>query len=325
MNDLSMLSVSSAYRASANSVYNSAKVSSVKDKQELSNAENSSSALSPNSFASGEINDEAIISDEALTMLAIEKGADKAEPKDQGVKETKNDTPKFAKELTPEQEQVVAELKARDAEVKAHEQAHLAAAAGINASAPTFTYQTGPDGQRYAIGGEVSISFSSSNDPQETISNAETMKAAALAPAEPSGQDLSVANAAEKMIAAARQELAKQEQEEAAAKDAASEAEKAQSGEDTAPMPKDKTNKSEEQPVIGGTAKQGEQPTIGLAKKTDEEPVIGGTAKKDEQAPIVGTKKTEDKETIGVSANADVQPLMGLTPKMNQGPAGLIA
>ncbi|HBA64604.1 MAG TPA: hypothetical protein DCZ48_00195, partial [Methylococcaceae bacterium] len=48
-----------------------------------------------------------------------------------------------------EQRQIEA-LKARDAEVRAHEQAHLNAAAGIAVSGASFSYQTGPDGNRYA-------------------------------------------------------------------------------------------------------------------------------------------------------------------------------
>ena len=50
---------------------------------------------------------------------------------------------------------VVSELKARDQVVRAHEAAHLAAGAGIVTRGASYTYQTGPDGQRYAIGGEV--------------------------------------------------------------------------------------------------------------------------------------------------------------------------
>ena len=54
---------------------------------------------------------------------------------------------------------LVRELQQSDAEVRRHEAAH-AAAGGEFAGAPTFTYQTGPDGKRYAVGGEVSIDTS---------------------------------------------------------------------------------------------------------------------------------------------------------------------
>jgi hypothetical protein len=57
------------------------------------------------------------------------------------------------------------ELARRDREVRAHEQAH-AAVGGSYAGAPSYTYSRGPDGQRYAVGGEVSIDTGAlSNDP----------------------------------------------------------------------------------------------------------------------------------------------------------------
>jgi len=264
MNDLGMLSVCSAYRASVNSVYNSTKASSVENIQELSSEKDAA----PNLMSNDEIIDEAIISDAAMALLIQDKihpkgGVDdKKEPTTLNDKKTEENKSQIVKTLSPEQQQVVAELKARDAEVKAHEQAHLAAAAGINVSAPTYTYQTGPDGQKYAIGGEVSISFSASNDPQETISNAETMKAAALAPADPSGQDLSVANSADKMIAEAKQQLAKQEQDDEHSTIGA--------------LKPDKP--SGEQPTIGGVAKNDEELLIGFTAKSDAQPTIGLSA-----------------------------------------------
>ena len=44
---------------------------------------------------------------------------------------------------------IVSELKARDRVVRAHEMAHMAAGAGIVTRGASFSYQTGPDGQRY--------------------------------------------------------------------------------------------------------------------------------------------------------------------------------
>jgi len=109
---------------------------------------------------------------------------------------------------------VVRELSARDAEVRAHEQAHIAASGGM-AGSPSYSYQQGPDGKRYAVGGEVSISISSGSTPQETISRAQQVRAAALAPAQPSGQDRAVAAAASQMEQAA---LRQQSEERAAAR-----------------------------------------------------------------------------------------------------------
>ena len=110
--------------------------------------------------------------------------------------------------LAPEQMKELQELKARDREVRAHEMAHLAAAGGLATSGATFTYQRGPDGASYAIGGEVKIDTSSGNNPEDTIRRAQIIRAAALAPAEPSGQDRAVAAKAAQMEAEARAEQA---------------------------------------------------------------------------------------------------------------------
>lgn len=104
----------------------------------------------------------------------------------------------------------IAKLKARDAVVRQHEAAHLAAAGGMATSGASFTYQKGPDGVSYAIGGEVGIDMSPGRTPEETIARANRIRAAALAPADPSGQDLAVAAKAQQMELQAQSELAQQ-------------------------------------------------------------------------------------------------------------------
>ncbi|GAB2865100.1 hypothetical protein GCM10027277_37500 [Pseudoduganella ginsengisoli] len=110
-------------------------------------------------------------------------------------------------ELTPEQQAQIDKLKASDTKVRQHEQAHLAAAGGLATSWPTYTYQRGPNGVNYAVGGEVNINTSPGSTPQETIARAERIQAAALAPADPSGQDRSVAARAQQMEREAQVEL----------------------------------------------------------------------------------------------------------------------
>jgi hypothetical protein len=122
-------------------------------------------------------------------------------------------------ELTEEEQKVVEKLKQRDSEVKAHEQAHLAAAGGLAKGGPSYTYQVGPDGKQYAIGGEVQIDTSPGSTPEETIAKMQQVRRAALAPAQPSGQDISVANGAAKMEAEARAQLREQNAEEAKPKE----------------------------------------------------------------------------------------------------------
>lgn len=116
------------------------------------------------------------------------------------------DDPQQQKEEQAEQKRI-AELKARDQEVKIHEQAH-AAIGGQYASAPSYEYETGPDGQQYAVGGEVRIDISEiPNDPRATIQKMQQVKAAALAPAEPSGADRSVAAQASQTLMEAQADL----------------------------------------------------------------------------------------------------------------------
>jgi hypothetical protein len=115
-------------------------------------------------------------------------------------------------ELSPEALALIAKLKARDTEVRQHEQAHLAAAGGLAVSGASYVYQRGPDGVSYAVGGEVQIDTSPGRTPEETSARARTIAAAALAPADPSGADRAVAAQAQQL---AQQALAEQAQRQA--------------------------------------------------------------------------------------------------------------
>ncbi len=139
--------------------------------------------------------------------LKQDKGLDNTEQKSPLEQSEESSNPQ---ELTDEEEEQVRELKKRDAEVKAHEQAH-AAVGGSYASAPTYEYTTGPDNKQYAIGGEVQIdSAAVPNNPEATIRKMDIVIRAALAPAEPSSQDKQVAAQAAQTRAQAQAELAKQ-------------------------------------------------------------------------------------------------------------------
>lgn len=121
-------------------------------------------------------------------------------------------------QLSDKAKAIVRSLQARDQQVRAHEQAHLAASGGLATSGASYTYQKGPDGVSYAIGGEVSIDISTGRTPEETIARAITIRAAALAPADPSGQDRAVAAAASQLEQQARGELLSKASEELQAK-----------------------------------------------------------------------------------------------------------
>lgn len=109
--------------------------------------------------------------------------------------------------LSPDEQRQVDALKQTDRKVRSHEQAHMAAGAGL-VRGSGYAYQAGPDNKRYAVAGEVSIDTSPGRTPEETIAKAQQIRAAALAPADPSTQDRRVAAAASQMEMQARQEMA---------------------------------------------------------------------------------------------------------------------
>ncbi|MDG9925943.1 MULTISPECIES: putative metalloprotease CJM1_0395 family protein [unclassified Pseudomonas] len=130
--------------------------------------------------------------------------------------EGEEESPRETQQLRQEQLEI-AELASRDREVRAHEQAH-ASVGGSYAGAPTYTFKRGPDGKSYAVGGEVSIDTSPiPGDPEATLRKMELVQRAALAPAEPSAQDLRVAAEAAAQATQARAELAELRREEAVA------------------------------------------------------------------------------------------------------------
>lgn len=167
--------------------------------------------------------------------------------------EESSTTAKPGEPRTPEEEQelqlVISELANRDREVRTHEQAH-AAVGGVHAGAPTYTYTRGPDGKRYASGGEVSIDVGAvANDPQATLSKMQVVIRAALAPAEPSAQDRSVASQAQAQMAVARAELAAMQRSEAKEPKA----------------PADEETKESDDPSVTSADSKGQPPSLGIS------------------------------------------------------------
>lgn len=124
-----------------------------------------------------------------------------------------NSAPKPEAELSEGERKRVRELQSRDREVRAHEQAHKAAGGDL-ATAPSYEYEQGPDGKQYAVGGEVGIQLRPGSTPEETASNARRVRRAALAPAQPSAQDLAVAASAARAEQEALAEQAEESREE---------------------------------------------------------------------------------------------------------------
>lgn len=130
-----------------------------------------------------------------------------------GIHPSRRGTP-ASEGLSDEDRRRVQALKATDARVRAHEAAHQGAAAGIATGGATFTYVRGPDGQAYAVGGEVTIDAGPvPGNPRATLAKAQQIQRAALAPADPSPQDQAAAAAAQAMAAQASAELLKAQAE----------------------------------------------------------------------------------------------------------------
>lgn len=114
-------------------------------------------------------------------------------------------------------------LKQTDRNVRAHEQAHVIAGGSLVRGAASFGYATGPDGKLYAVSGEVSIDSSPvRDDPAATVRKMIQVTKAALAPAQPSGQDRSVASAAMQTQVDAQREVTQQATEKTQGKDSES-------------------------------------------------------------------------------------------------------
>ncbi|MCW8888241.1 MAG: putative metalloprotease CJM1_0395 family protein [Gammaproteobacteria bacterium] len=130
-------------------------------------------------------------------------------------KEERTDKPQSpTTTLSPQEQRHVSTLQEIDRRVRAHEQAHLNAAQGLAISRANFAYEVGPDKKRYAIAGEVTIDTSKESEPEKTINKGYQIIRTALAPADPSPQDRSVANNAQMMIQEAQAELIRESYEQ---------------------------------------------------------------------------------------------------------------
>lgn len=168
----------------------------------------------------------------------------------------------------PEIRQEVLKLQQREKEVIAHEQAHKAVG-GQYAGAASYSYTQGPDGKNYISGGEVSIDTSEEKEPEDTVSKMQQVRAAALAPAQPSPQDMSVASTASQKEAEARIEVLRQQtaqsgneksnsaEEQAGAAEQSEESEGAEgenAGEGVTPQSDDSASAPEDSFMLNGSA-----------------------------------------------------------------------
>ncbi len=152
--------------------------------------------------------------DKALEVSASKKDRQDTKNVLSSNQATQQSEDKLKQDLTAQELIKIQDLKRRDLEVKNHEQAHKNVAGSI-ASGMSFDFEVGPDGVRYAVGGEVKINTSKiAGDPEATLHKADMIKRAAMAPAHPSAQDRKVAIQATRMEAAAKLELVEMQRAE---------------------------------------------------------------------------------------------------------------
>lgn len=156
---------------------------------------------------------------------------------------------RLEKQKLEQERREISELAARDREVRAHEQAHMAVG-GQYAGAASYSYKRGPDGVSYATGGEVPISTSKESSPQATIQKAQIIRRAALAPAEPSAQDRRVAAQAGVLEAEARKELALETRQKEAEKSESSKEVDENTSSEQGPVKENSLNPADESPRV---------------------------------------------------------------------------
>lgn len=167
----------------------------------ISQRANNASPLAPSNAGTGV---EVDFSEEALEQARL-------------ARESETNTSLGNETLSEEEEREVRRLQQRDAEVRQHEQAHVSAGGAYVRGGANLEYAQGPDGKRYAVGGEVSIDVSPESTPEATVRKMQIVRRAALAPADPSPQDRQVAAQASQAEQEARADMVQERQEQASA------------------------------------------------------------------------------------------------------------
>lgn len=137
------------------------------------------------------------------TLLVRKTSADSAAPAN-NTAPAKSDgagTAPAPGQLSEAEKRVVAELQARDREVRNEEQRH-AATAGQFGGEPQYVFKRGPDGKLYAVEGKVQINVNVSGTPEDQEKALRRVQAAAVSVQSPSSGDTrAVAGAAAALVA----------------------------------------------------------------------------------------------------------------------------
>ncbi len=116
------------------------------------------------------------------------------------------------KVLTLKEELDVQQLEQTERSVREHERSHMMAARDLAISSPNYRLEHGPNGQEYAVGGEVNINASTpTGDAEATIEKALKIERTALAPSDPSAKDMQVAAQARTIASKAYRKLSREQ------------------------------------------------------------------------------------------------------------------
>lgn len=124
---------------------------------------------------------------EQLNNLESKQALENASNKKDYIEQTKSgnnyDEQDFAR--------VLEKFKRTDAQIRSHEQIH--ASIGHTTAPISYTYQQGPDGKMYAVGGSVRLDTSIPDDPKAAAFKLDQISKAASGPVDSSGADNQIA------------------------------------------------------------------------------------------------------------------------------------
>jgi len=194
----------------------------------------------------------------------------------------------------------------RENEVIAHEQAHQSVGGSLAGSA-SYSYTVGPDGKRYIAGGEVSISIPSSDDPEVMLGTLERVKMAALAPAKPSGQDMSVAASASSKQMTVRAQIAQQRADKVYGKQKSDKTKGEGAVQENQPVEKAEPKENPKAPEIG------KQSAIEAKGNPEEAGAVGNKAIEDKNVENqnIEDKNTENNDSQESDSQSNDVPLKG--------------
>jgi hypothetical protein len=108
-----------------------------------------------------------------------------------------------------QKKEVIRTLREKDRDVRSAEYAKVSMLGKFRKGGPRFRYETGPDGQRYAIEGNVPVDLSPAESPENSIRKARKIKNASLGVGEVSDSDRKVAAQAQLLEMQARAKIAR--------------------------------------------------------------------------------------------------------------------